>query len=652
MALASGQGQHAEQLSQELAKQRKLYSEALQLIALGRWKSASEKRQQLTQYPLYPYLVYADLIGNLRYSRRSEVAAYLREFQGTVKARHLRSKWLDYLARRNYWTTYIKYFSADQASVKQQCLFQLARLNRLNEVPDAESRAKEKESALISALELWNVGKSQPKECDKLFSLLVTERRISEEIAWQRFNKALLNRQYILARYLKRYLKNPPYKNMAKRYYQASRNPQVITQYSQFKLHNPEETAIIQQALVKLAKKNSHITLRAWSHYQQTHQFADSGRSLVVSAIVKGLYQQGFADIADAYFLDHLPLLIQNSDGSLIEWRIRRALADKDWLSVQNWIERLPQAKKEQSVWRYWLIRSLEGNPSTTLSPQIEELTAKLAKERDYYGFLASEKLDREYSLNHNPVAINEAGIERIKLLPAIQRARELFFHRDLVDANREWNQASATFSGDEWLAAAIIASQWQWHNKAIASLGKARYWDDMEIRFPLPYPDLFNLTAEKTDIASYRLLALARQESAFDPAATSSAGAMGLMQVMPATAKATARKHNLPFGAREELHNPETNIPIAGHYYRMLLDRYDNNPILASAAYNAGPRRVDQWLAKSDGKQPFDIWVELIPFGETRSYVRNILMYSVIYSRQMGLTPPMLQRDEKQRLL
>ena len=174
------------------------------------------------------------------------------------------------------------------------------------------------------------------------------------------------------------------------------------------------------------------------------------------------------------------------------------------------------------------------------------------------------------------------------------------------------------------------------------------RYGDSLST----PYPDLFKLTAEKTDIARYRLLALARQESAFDPAATSSAGAMGLMQLMPATAKATARKHKLPYRARRELHNPEINIPIAGHYYRMLLDRYDNNPILASAAYNAGPRRVDQWLAKSDGKQPFDIWVELIPFRETRSYVRNILMYSIIYSRQMGLTPPMLHRDEKQRLL
>ena len=648
MVLASS----PEQPEVQLTKQRQIYREALELISQGRWKSLPEKRQQLADYPLYPYLVYADLIANLRYSRRTEVANYLDDYPDTVKAQHLRSKWLDYLARRNYWTTYIEYFNSAQANVKQQCLFQLARLNRLDKILASEDRAAEKESAILSALELWNVGKSQPKECDKLFSLLVTEKRISEEIAWQRFNKALLDRQYILARYLKRYLKGEHFRKLAAHYYQVSRNPQEITQFSKFKLHNPEETAIIGRGLVRLARKNSHAALKAWSHYQQTHQFNDSARSQIVTAIIKGLYRQGFPKIADSYFLDHLQLLDQTGSGALTEWRIRLALGEKDWVAVQTWIERLPRASREKSVWRYWAIRSMEGNPSTTGSPIVEEMTAKLASERDYYGFLASERLNREYSLNHNPVTIDEARIKDTKLMPAMQRARELVYHRDYVDANREWNQASDDFNRSDWLAAAVVASQWRWHNKAIASLGQAKYWDDIEIRFPLAYLDLFNLSAEKIGIHNYKLLALARQESAFDPAATSSAGAMGLMQLMPATAKATARKHKLPYRARRDLHNPETNIPIASHYYQMLLDRYDNSPILASAAYNAGPRRVDQWLAKSGGKLPFDIWVELIPFRETRSYVRNTLMYSIIYSRQLGLSPPMLHRDEKLRLL
>jgi len=627
-----------------LIEQRQLYREGLDLARKGRWKSLAKHRQQLTDYPLYPYLIYAGLIADLRYSKRDKVAQYLSDYKGTVKAQHLRNKWLEYLAKRNYWTTYIEFYSQDKASTKQQCQYQFARFNRLQD--------EAKQQALEATLILWNIGKSQPKECDRLFSLLVTENKITEALAWQRFNKALLNRQLTLARYLQRYLVSNQYKALAKRYYNVDRQPQLITEFSDFTLHSNEELGIIEHGLARLARKNSHAALKAWSHYQQTHEFSLAARSRVVSAIIKGLYQQQFSTIADAYFVDHLQLLNETTQGTLTEWRIRQALQGRDWLAVQLWIERLPKVKREQTAWRYWAIRSMEADASTTADPRLEEMTASLAKERDFYGFLASEKLDKEYSLNHNPVLIDEARINNIKSQPAMQRARELFFHRDGLDANREWLQATSDFTYQDWLAAAIIASQWQWHDKAIASLGRAKYWDDVEIRFPLAYAEIIDSAAEKTDIASYLLLALARQESAFNPMATSSAGAMGLMQLMPATAKGTARKYKIPYRNKAQLHSPEINVPIASQYYLSLLDRYDHNRILASAAYNAGPRRVDQWLNKSAGNLPFDIWIELIPYSETRSYVRNILMYSIIYSRKMGLTPPMLQRDEKFRLL
>ena len=126
----------------------------------------------------------------------------------------------------------------------------------------------------------------------------------------------------------------------------------------------------------------------------------------------------------------------------------------------------------------------------------------------------------------------------------------------------------------------------------------------------------------------------------------------MGLMQLMPATAKQAARQHNIAYRERSQLYQPKTNIAIASAYYSDLLKRFKGNRILASAAYNAGPHRVDQWLKRSAGQLPFDVWMEIIPYNETRAYVRNILMYSVIYSRKMGTTPPMLLKDEKLRLL
>jgi soluble lytic murein transglycosylase len=294
----------------------------------------------------------------------------------------------------------------------------------------------------------------------------------------------------------------------------------------------------------------------------------------------------------------------------------------------------------------------MQSDPLSTDKPELQKMTESLAQERDFYGFLASDMLDKEYRLNHHPVAIDEQRLASIKALPAMARARELMFHQDSLAANREWNQATANFVYDDWLTAAIAAGQWQWHSKAIASLGRAQYWDDVELRFPLAFEPTIRSAADDNNVDSALLFALARQESAFDASATSPAGAMGLMQVMPATAKSTARKYKIPYRKSYQLHDPETNIAIASRYYEELLKRYSGSRILASAAYNAGPSRVAQWLNKSDGKLPFDIWIEVIPYRETRAYVRNILMYSIIYSRRMGQRPPLLMRDEIYRLL
>jgi soluble lytic murein transglycosylase len=635
--------------SNGLAQQQQLYTEALELARRGKWQQLKKQREQLKNYPLYPYLIYLDLASNLRYARHPQVRQYLQDYAGTVKAKHLRNRWLDYLAKRQYWTTYISFYEPQQASTAQQCQFQLARYYADTKEPLLTQR---REQALTAALELWNVGKSQPKQCDRLFARLIADERITEALAWQRFNKALLNHQYQLARYLQRFFNSPHYSELAKLYYQADRSPQSIKQFAAFNSDSPEELDIIQHALVHLARRDSHASLRYWSHYQQTHEFTHTARSAIVSAIIKGLYKQGATAVADSYFSDHLQLLNETLDGSLVEWRIRLALAEKDWPNVALWLQRLPETLQSRSAWRYWTIRSMLSNPLTTEHPALQQMTESLAQERDFYGFLASDMLDKEYRINHRPVAIDPQRLAAVRALPEMARARELKFHNDNLDANREWHQASADFSYSDLLAAAIVTEQWQWHSKAIASLGRAQYWDDVELRFPLAFADAITAAAQSNQLDSHLLFALARQESAFDASATSPAGARGLMQLMPATAKSTARKYKIPYRKSAELYNPETNIAIASRYYSELLKRFDGSRILASAAYNAGPTRVAQWLNKSDGKLPFDIWIEVIPYTETRAYVRNILMYSIIYSRNMGQRPPLLMQNEIYRLL
>jgi len=612
----------------------------------GHWQTVKSLRAQITDYPLYPYLLYADLSGNLRYARQPEIKAYLEAYEGSVKAENLRNKWLAHLAKYSYWQSYLEYYRAESASVKQQCQFQLARYN------SDSKNSEQQQSALAAAVELWNVGQSQPSECDKLFNLLKSENKLTEELVWQRYNKAVLNHQTSLARYLRSQLKTERYQSLATLYGSVRSNPRIIQSMAKFSRNSPEELEIINHGLIHLAQKDSRAALTYWSHYQQTYEFSHRSRSEIVSAIIKALYQQDHDDMADSYFADQLPLLNETLDGSLVEWRIRCALAKQDWPTVQAWIERLPAHLKKQSVWRYWALRSLQSNPETTMDPRIAEITASLAKERDFYGFLASDMLDKEYSMNHRPLAIDDTQLSKIANVASIKRARELLFHGDDIDANREWASAASHFSYDDWLAAAVLSSQWRWHNKAIASLGQAKYWDDVEIRFPIKHLKTIEKNAKKRDLTAPLVLALVRQESAFNTTATSPAWAMGLMQLMPATAKQAARQHNIAYRERSQLYQPKTNIAIASAYYSDLLKRFKGNRILASAAYNAGPHRVDQWLKRSAGQLPFDVWMEIIPYNETRAYVRNILMYSVIYSRKMGTTPPMLLKDEKLRLL
>jgi len=177
------------------------------------------------------------------------------------------------------------------------------------------------------------------------------------------------------------------------------------------------------------------------------------------------------------------------------------------------------------------------------------------------------------------------------------------------------------------------------------------KHWDDLNLRFPLAYKEMVAGAAIATDIDPQLLFAIARQESAFSPDAKSPAGALGLMQLMPATAKQTARRSGVIYRYHDLL-KPEPNIKLGSRYLNSLLSQFDGNRILAAAAYNAGPNRVKKWLQVSEGKMPFDVWIETIPFKETRGYVQNVLAFSAIYSHKLGSRAPMVKPKEAKRNL
>jgi soluble lytic murein transglycosylase len=259
------------------------------------------------------------------------------------------------------------------------------------------------------------------------------------------------------------------------------------------------------------------------------------------------------------------------------------------------------------------------------------------AKQRDYYGFLAADRMKLPYQLNNNPLEASAKQLAAIEKIPAIQRARELYILGRIQDGRSEWQYAMAGFDDKALKTAALLAHGWDWHHQVILTLAQAKYWDDLGLRFPLPYREQIVTHAGNNKINPAWVYAVIRQESAFQKDARSPAGALGLMQIMPATGRRIARTLEVNLPSQYRLLDTDLNIRFGTHYLRYTLDKFQDNPVLATAAYNAGPGRVTQWLREDTSPISADIWAETIPFLETRKYVQRVMEYTVIYSHQMG---------------
>ncbi|MGB5275839.1 MAG: transglycosylase SLT domain-containing protein, partial [Gammaproteobacteria bacterium] len=200
--------------------------------------------------------------------------------------------------------------------------------------------------------------------------------------------------------------------------------------------------------------------------------------------------------------------------------------------------------------------------------------------------------------------------------------------------AKLQWWHALKQLDRSQIPAAAKLAKQWQWDEIAIFTIAKVEYWDDIELRFPLSYSDKIHQHAMQQDLNPAILFGLIRRESAFNKDAHSPVGARGLMQIMPQTARQIAKDLNERWSGKSSLYNPVKNLKYGSYYYQKLLNQFNGHYALALAAYNAGPHRVKKWLP--DESIPADIWIETIPFRETRHYVTSVLVYAMIYQQLM----------------
>ena len=609
-------------LATPLEDQRKTFlaaEKALDRGAMGDFKKLSRR---IHDYPLYPYLEYEALLKRLGSASNDEVRHFITTHESTPLSTWLRASWLDHLAARQRWTDYLAFYQPSR-DTSRRC-HQLQALIATGKAQHAYAEVPE----------VWLYGKSQPSACDPVFDAWTKAGHRTTDMTWQRIEKAMESGEWRLAEYLGRSLSNSD-QVWLKRWVSLYRAPAHAREHDRFSESHPYREVMLSHAVRQLARWDGLEGLTLWRDIKDRYPFNEAQVRRTEQYIVRNLVRTPGETAYD--FIRGVE--VGENDIQAHEARIRAAMLREDWPQVVNWIAALPQHEREDESWTYWLARALEGIGDTQAANALYE---KAARERTYYGFLAADRIGTEYRLDHIATPVSAALIDEVAGLDAIKRVKELFALDRWGQAHSEWRAATAGLDNTRLKAAAKLAEQEGWHDRAIFTLARTGYWDDLELRFPLQHADLVEENARRHGIDIAWVFAVMRQESAFMSNARSHAGAMGLMQLMPATARSVARKMlNRKPPRRSELLEPDTNIALGSAYLKQMKGELGDSAVLATAAYNAGPHRVTRWLPERT--LPADIWIELVPFDETRGYLRRVLAYTVIYEKRMGKTPTRL---------
>jgi soluble lytic murein transglycosylase len=448
----------------------------------------------------------------------------------------------------------------------------------------------------------------------------------------ERYALAVDNREFLLARYVARSLGEDELAE-ANRWLRAQGDPDSFLSRADIGRRDETYRTQLGYAASRLAIGNP---LAAWRHWSRLRKDMDFTRELERSVARQVALWAARRDIGEA------DRLLQTLDPEAIDdevrrWQIRNALRRQDWLAVLHLVDSLEPQERDREEWRYWKAIALDktGQPAESM------LTlSSLARERSYYGFLAADELGIDYAIETVRIEADESAIARLAGDPALVRARELFLTGLDGRGRSEWNEAVRGLSQHDKAQAALLAERWDWPSRAIASAAQAGQMDSLDLRYPLPHLDAFRESAAAAGIRESWAYGVARSESIFMRDVRSSAGAIGLMQLMPATGRSTAREIRLPYSGLNTLTDPASNIRLGATYLGKMHDRFNQHPAVATAAYNAGPNRVSQWLPDSAAIDA-RIWVETIPYNETRNYVRSVLTSDVIFAwRLTGKVP------------
>lgn len=573
-----------------------------------------------TDSVLYPYIAYWRTARNI--DNDAAIADFLANYPDTWLAERLRNDWLKDLGRRELWPAYLAEFpKLAKPDATHLCLARRAEV------------AMDDRRNLKEAIAVWFTGKDMPSACTPLFSWLILQGYLTEEDAWKRLRLAFEADKPGVAKSVSSAIHQDrrPQSTLIDRAY---RDPAAWLSSESMDWGWRPQRELGFFALARLAKTDSVNAARLLQPVLPSLGLADQKYAWGLLAF----------EAARSHEPQAVPWFELNGGEGLSdaqrEWWARAALRAGNWQSVQRAIQGMREEARSEPVWRYWLGRALKANGQPMAANQI---FAPLSREHHYYGQLAEEELGTVIGTQTINFKVSGDEVDAVSRDSGIARALALNAMGLRTDAANEWNWAIRNFSDRQLLAAAELARRNDWYDRAINTAEKTRDLHDFDLRFISPYRELASKEARENGLDEAWVFGLIRQESRFVNVARSNVGASGLMQIMPATGRWIANQLGIGGFRTSSLSEPETNIKFGSYYLRYVQNSLDGHPVLATAAYNAGPRRAQRWR---DSK-PMEgaVYIESIPFTETRLYVKKVMSNAMYYARRFG-QPSVLLRD------
>jgi soluble lytic murein transglycosylase len=578
----------------------------------GQWRALAAG---LADYPLYPYLEAAALEHNLRELDPATVEAYLRRYPDWLPADDLRRDFLLELARRQDWSGFSAMYRPGLGDTLA-CDALQAKLGR-GEALDFD----------VDLATLWTRA-ALPSACGPVLRAAQAQGLLTAARLWERIDHAATAGQGGTIATLAGWLpadQAPGALALAL----ALRDPTAAVSAAGKWLDAPRYRQAVTLALTQLARRQVSSADRAWQDLQGRFTFSVEQRNQVLHALAlfhaTDFDDQALADLAA------LPAAAQSE--ATRAWRARVALARQSWPAVLAAIEAMPESERQDGEWRYFRARALAATGHET---EAREDYAALADEGTFFGFLAADQVRQPYALCPATLATDPQRERDLLANAGLRRAFELFAVDLPAYARREWTRALRGSDEASKRVAAKLANQRGWYDRAIYAYSSGDALQLYDLRFPLASQDGLVVQAREAGVYPPWAYGILRAESAWMSDARSGADARGLMQLLPSTAALVAKSNGLPWGGAQSLYDPDVNIVLGTRYLAQVAARFGGSPWLASAAYNAGPNRVAQWIAARAGLSP-DVFVATIPYKETREYVARVMAFSVIYDWRLN---------------